>query len=50
MHIHTTSGIRQAGDMELAYRIVSDWAASAMYSCHLEKWQPANIPHGKHHR
>ena len=50
MHILTTPGIRQANDMELAYRVARDWAASAMYSRRLEKRQPANIPHGKHHR
>jgi len=49
MHILTTSGIRQANDMELAYRIACDWAASAMYSHHLDKLQPANTPHGKQH-
>jgi len=50
MHILTTSGIRQAGDMELAYRVARDWAASAMYSRRLDKRQPANTPHSKHHR
>ena len=49
MHILTTPGIRQAGDMELAYCVACDWAASAMYSRRLEKRQPANTPHGKHH-
>ncbi|HUJ81448.1 MAG TPA: aspartyl protease family protein, partial [Candidatus Acidoferrales bacterium] len=51
MHILTTPGIRQADDMELAYRVARDWAASAMYSRHLDKLQPASTPHGKqHHR
>jgi len=51
MYILTTSGIRQAGDMELAYRVAYNWATSAMYSHHLKKRQPANTPHGKqHHR
>jgi len=50
MHILTTPGIRQAGDMELAYRVARDWAASAMYSRHLDRRQPANTPHGEHHR
>ena len=49
MHILTTPGIRQADDMELAYRVARDWAASAMYSHRLEKRQPANTPHGKQH-
>ena len=50
MYVLTTPGIRQAGDIELAYRVAPDWAASTIYFSHLEKWQPASIPHGKHRR